>query len=188
MKETSKNEPAAAQAKPLDKFSECHAGILEHLHEFAGLPALLDPAAQARRIAAETKRFFADAILEHHAQEESELFPAVLGSAQPGEERERVHQITDRLTREHRQVEAAWTRIEPLLERIARGRDADLDAAEVASLVKLYEAHARYEEAVFLPLAETILGRDGQHMAALGLALHMRHALPAALARFKHRL
>ena len=28
----------------------------------------------------------------------------------------------------------------------------------------------------FLPLAERILGRNGNHMAALGLALHLRHA------------
>ena len=36
--------------------------------------------------------------------------------------------------------------------------------------------HARYEETVFLPLAERILLRNGDHMEALGLALHLRHA------------
>jgi hypothetical protein len=29
---------------------------------------------------------------------------------------------------------------------------------------------------VFLPVAERILSRNGEHMAALGLALHLRHA------------
>ncbi len=34
---------------------------------------------------------------------------------------------------------------------------------------------ARCEELEFLPLSEQILGRNGNHMAALGLSLHMRH-------------
>jgi hypothetical protein len=41
--------------------------------------------------------------------------------------------------------------------------------------VLAYNAHANYEETEFLPLAETILGRNANHMAALGLSLHMRH-------------
>jgi hypothetical protein len=39
-----------------------------------------------------------------------------------------------------------------------------------------YLVHANFEEQWFLPLAERILGRDGNHMAALGMALHLRHA------------
>jgi len=42
--------------------------------------------------------------------------------------------------------------------------------------VARYSAHAEAEERVFLPLAEKILGRNSNHMAALGLSLHMRHA------------
>ncbi|MEY2688035.1 MAG: hypothetical protein RL375_2233, partial [Pseudomonadota bacterium] len=32
----------------------------------------------------------------------------------------------------------------------------------------------------FLPLSQTILGRNGDHMAALGLSLHTRHAMADA--------
>ena len=53
--------------------------------------------------------------------------------------------------------------------------DGDIDAADLHRLVADYTAHAGYEEVEFLPLAQTILGRDGNHMAALGLSLHMRH-------------
>jgi hypothetical protein len=42
-------------------------------------------------------------------------------------------------------------------------------------LISRYKAHAGLEETVFLPLAEKILGRNSNHMAALGLSLHMRH-------------
>jgi hypothetical protein len=48
----------------------------------------------------------------------------------------------------------------------------------VAELVHSYGNHARFEEEEFLPLSDIILGRDGNHMAALGLALHMRHSQP----------
>ena len=42
-------------------------------------------------------------------------------------------------------------------------------------MVQRYQAHAQLEEQAFLPLAQTILGRNDNHMAALGLTLHMRH-------------
>jgi len=38
-----------------------------------------------------------------------------------------------------------------------------------------YRAHAWFEEQEFLPLSQTILSRNPNHMAALGLSLHMRH-------------
>ena len=91
---------AGSQDAPITNFSQCHVGILSHLSAFGQLPALLAPAAQARQIAADTLRFFRDAVYEHHAEEENELFPAVLGSAQPGVERDEVRAIVDRLTRE----------------------------------------------------------------------------------------
>ena len=58
----------------------------------------------------------------------------------------------------------------------ARGQDSELDANDVHRLVSEYVAHARYEETDFLPAAEAILGRNDNHMAALGLSLHLRHA------------
>lgn len=91
---------------PLTSFYDCHAGFLSRLNAFAGLPALLTPAAQAHTIAQESLHFFSEAIFVHHSEEERELFAAVLASAAPGEERERVQSMVERLTREHRQLEA----------------------------------------------------------------------------------
>jgi hypothetical protein len=173
---------------PIDDFSQCHVGIISHLDALARLPALLEPAAQARRIAAGTVSFFREAVYEHHAQEERELFPAVLSSAVKGDERDRVQAIVERLTREHRQVEAAWSQLEPKLKAVAKGHESDIDVAAVAQLVEAYRAHARYEEEVFLPLSQTILGRNSNHMAALGISLHLRHAVPEALERFGFRI
>jgi hemerythrin-like domain-containing protein len=173
---------------PLDRFSLCHAGILSQLQALDELPALARAAARARRTADEAVRFFHDVIHEHHAQEEQELFPAVLASAVTGDERDGVRRIVEQLTREHREVEAAWAKLEPALKAVAKGREAELDAAAVEALVRRYEAHAAFEEREFLPLSETILGRNSAHLAALGLSLHMRHALPEALKRFPGRI
>lgn len=178
----------ASGHSPIDDFSHCHAGILGHLQALDTLPALLAPAAQARQVAADALGFFRHAVFEHHAEEETELFPAVLASAAAGPERDKVQAIVTELTAEHRQIEAAWSRLEPQLKAVAKGHDADLDGADIAALVHSYRNHARYEEEVFLPLSQAILGRNSNHLAALGMSLHLRHALPQVLERFAGRI
>lgn len=164
--------------EPLNQFAHCHSGILSRLSMLDELPGLLGPAARARMIAEQALSFFREAIFEHHLEEERELFPAVLASAHPGEERERVQSIAERLTREHRVLEGLWKSLEKDLKRVAKGQDTDLDAEEVSALVAAYASHATLEEEEFLPLCQEILGRNGNHMAALGLSLHLRHAPP----------
>ena len=51
-----------------------------------------------------------------------------------------------------------------------------------------YKGHARFEEQSFLPLSKTILGRNGDHLAALGVSMHMRRAMPGLMERFGHRI
>jgi hemerythrin-like domain-containing protein len=174
----------STQLSPVDDFSQCHVGILAHLQALDELPGLLAAAARARSQASTLRGFFEHAVLEHHQQEEEDLFPAVLASAHQGAERELVQAMVLRLTTEHRQIEAAWARLDPALKAAAKGQASQLAAADVHALVEHYQTHAGYEEAHFLPLAKTILGRDDHHMAALGLSLHMRQALPATLQRF----
>jgi hemerythrin-like domain-containing protein len=177
-----------AEHSPIEDFSQCHVGIVAHLQALGELPALLAPAARAREIAADTVAFFREAVYEHHAEEERELFPAVLASAAKGIERDKVQAIVAELTAEHRQVEAAWTQLEPRLKAVAKGHEAKVDGAEITALVQTYLAHARYEEEIFLPLSQTILGRNSNHLAALGISLHMRHAMPEAMQRFAGRI
>ena len=188
MKKPSSPPHATPTETPLDQFSQCHVGILNHLQAFDALPALAESAALARRVASETLALFRDVVYAHHAEEEKELFPAVLSSALPGEEQDHARQIVTRLTREHREIESAFARFEPALKGLAHGKDATFVVENVHTLVNRYRAHAAYEEQEFLPLSQTILMRDSKHMSALGLSLHMRHALPAALARFPGRI
>ena len=160
---------------PIDHFSHCHVGIFSQLSRMGDLPALLAPAAQARKIAAQSLAFFSSAMYEHHSEEEKDLFPAVRSSAHVGEERLRVEALIDQLVADHRALERLWESLEPGLQKVAKGQDTTLDSAALQSMVERYQTHASLEEQQFLPLAEQILGRNSNHMAALGLSLHMRH-------------
>jgi hemerythrin-like domain-containing protein len=178
------NPVPAADDAPVQGFSRCHEGIVAQLKELERLPALAEAAAQARAIAAAIDDFFADVVINHHADEEKDLFPAVIASAADEAEREQVRALAERLTQEHRGIEQAWRALRGDVRALAHGRAASLDAPAVAALVAAYRAHAGFEEESFLPLAARILGRDGRHMAALGISLHARHAMPEVLRRF----
>jgi hemerythrin-like domain-containing protein len=165
----------------LTHFSNCHAGIITHLNTLGKLADLAMVTERARQAANDTCHFFRDVIYSHHADEERVLFDAVLTHALEGDEQARVKAITDHLTCEHRQVESMVSDLTPALTRMAAGKDCQLDVAAIGALVDVYGAHARVEETQFLPLAQTILRRGGQHLAELGLSLHARHvALTAA--------
>jgi hemerythrin-like domain-containing protein len=161
---------------PLTNFSHCHVGILHQMDRLSELPALLGPAALAQKIAAQAVDFFHRGMFAHHEEEERELFPAVLQSAKKGEEHLLVDQLIQTLTQDHRSLEKLWQELEPALKKVAKRQEAQVDAQSIESLVTRYAHHAETEEKLFLPLAEKILGRNSNHMAALGLALHMRHA------------
>lgn len=160
---------------PLDGFSRCHLGILTQLVAAADLPQLIAAGDRARHVASDTVAVFDSSVFEHHRDEENELFPTVLLSAAAGEESDRVALLTRRLAQEHRAIESLWAELKPAIKSVAQGRTAQVDATALALLVRLYTAHALFEEEEFLPLAQRILGRDSRHLAALGIALHMRH-------------
>jgi hemerythrin-like domain-containing protein len=162
---------------PITSFTRCHLDIVSQLEVTARLPELVDSANRSRQVATQTLDLFRQTLMPHHAEEEAELFPAVLRACN-GPERERVQPIVDRLTSEHRAVEALWKQIEPAVRAAARGTAPEVDAESMEEIVRRVLLHARYEETVFLPLAERILLRNGDHMEALGLALHLRNAPP----------
>ena len=162
----------------VDQFSHAHAGIAMQLDRLSTLPALLAPARTAQETARLAVEFFRVVVFEHHREEEEALFPAVLGSAQTGEERREVHILVESLTMEHRLMEGIWRQLAPELKQIAKGTGFHINAPLLADLVSRYRTHAQTEETRFLPLAESVLKRNGNPMAALGLSVHMRHQPP----------
>ena len=160
---------------PLSNFSHCHIGILHHFDHLSELLQVMSDTEAAKKIAKEALDYFHLGMKAHHQEEERELFPAVLSSVLGGEERALVVQLIEKLTQEHRSLESAWKQLEPGLQEIIKGHANTLDHVHFKLLISRYKAHAGSEETVFLPLAEKILGRNSNHMAALGLSLHMRH-------------
>ena len=82
---------------PISHFSNCLTGILAQLARLGDLPVLLGPATQARKIASESLAFFNEALLNHHTEQEWDLFPAVSKSAQDGAERLKVGGLVEQL-------------------------------------------------------------------------------------------
>lgn len=166
----------AHQHTPVDDFSDCHAGIIGILKKMDHLPEQVAAAKAARETAQAVLKMFEEVVINHHYEEEHDLFPAVLASSLPGAERDRVAGMIQQLTQEHRAVEAAWGKLKPQVKAAAKGAEAQFEEQDVKNLVAHYLAHAGFEEQQFLPLSQEILGRNSNHLAALGVSLHMRHA------------
>ena len=164
-----------AEHDPLNQFSGAHADILGRFERLGELPGMLAAgrAADAQALAADIEKFFREAVLGHHEDEEKELFREMKRAARAGDEAGLVDSLIARLVSEHRALEGLWKRIEGDMHRLAKGKPAQLDTAAVSELSAGYLAHARFEETVVLPLAAKMLSLGDK--AALDLSLHLRH-------------
>ncbi len=161
---------------PLNEFSGCHEGIIDNFNQLKDLLDLVQESpgsGEIRRIARKLVSFFRDVVLTHHAEEEQELFTAVMEAAADENEASEARGQIKRLVAEHRELEAMWGQIEPAIKQLAKGKSADIDFDTAALLAEKYLAHARFEEDVFLPLSARMLSKND--LSALGLSLHMRH-------------
>lgn len=180
-----KKASSMVENDPLGEFSQCHEGIFRKLLTLEEFSAIFPAIARARQIAEEIVPFFNGVVLDHHTEEEQDLFPLVLKNAQAGEERDTVQKLIDKLTSEHRAIEAIWRTVEPKLASLNNGKIKDAEVVDIPRLVQLYQAHAKFEEAVFLPLSAEILRRTSSELASLGLSLHTRHVFRAARQGFR---
>jgi hypothetical protein len=178
MNATSAFESATAPLSPQDRLARSHASIIARLDEAVHLPELLAQANRARQLASGTLALFEGLVLPHHADEEGELFPAVLGSAANGEESEWAEDMARQLTQEHRDIESLWRRIKPALREAAHGRPAALDAGELEQLILAYTAHAMFEEQEYLARAQQIVARARNRLAAMTGSSHVRNRPP----------
>ena len=165
---------------PVNEFHGAHGHIIDGLHSLGKLPELAAALERARLVATATLTLFDKVVHEHHADEEQELFVHVRKSCKDIREGHRVEELVARLAADHRRIEKMWLKLRPAVAMTAQGKVHGVpDFREaVATLVEIYLEHAQLEEQVFLPLADAILTRDGNHMAALDVALHLRHAPP----------
>ena len=183
--------PAASTEAPLEMLAACHIRIERQCNTLRRLAAHLaehgvdEP---ARSAAAGVLRYFDTAAPQHHADEEQDLFPALLESM-AGSDPVCLKGMTQGLRDEHRELETAWARLRPRLQAIAGAAhengnagatapDASsaLPAADVEAFAALYERHIRFEEDELLPMAARLLGDE--ELACIGRAMRERRGIP----------
>lgn len=171
--------PSASFEAPLEMLAACHHRVE---NQCATLRRLVPHLAQhgaddaARSAAAAVLRYFDTAGRDHHADEESDLFPALIESM-AGSDAVCLHDLVDALCADHRQLEAHWHRVRVALQAIAAGQSAALASGDIEPLVTLYERHIEREEKELLPMAARLLSDDA--LADVGRAMRERRGIAA---------
>ncbi|CAD5366346.1 Cation-binding protein [Rubrivivax sp. A210] len=128
--------------------------------------------AEACEAARALVKHFDEASTLHHADEELDLFPALVESMS-GSDAACLRELVEALTREHREMEAMWRRLRPALQAVAEGEARPLAPAEVEPLLVLYARHIAREESELLPLAARLI--DDQALERMDRTMRARH-------------
>ena len=168
------SSPAAGPEAPLDMLAACHTRVEKQCQTLTRLEPHLTAHgsdAAAREAASAVMRYFDTAARHHHADEEQDLFPALL-EAMAGSDAVCIQDLTRALVTEHRQLEARWSALREKLDAIADGEVVALTPEEVADFVAGYRAHIHKEDTELLPMAARLLG-DAQ-LQHIGQAMRAR--------------
>jgi len=173
--------PAAGFEAPLEMLAACHGRIGQQCETLRRLVAHLAaqgsgalPDEQARSAAANVMRYFDTAAPQHHADEDEDLFPALL-EAMAGSDAVCIRDLTERLAGEHEALELAWERLRVKLAVIAAGGAGPLTQADVERFIGLYASHIEMEEHELLPMAARLLS-DAQ-LDEIGRAMRARRGV-----------
>jgi hemerythrin-like domain-containing protein len=174
---------AAGFDEPLALLHGCHERIGQRcrlLLRLADHVVVRGTDADSRNAAAGLLRYFADAGVKHHEDEERDLFPALLDAAPPAE-RAPLRELVDTLVADHREMAAAWAEVERILAALAEGRETPLPRGLAERFESLYSAHIAREEAQLLPTARRLV--DAPALARLGEAMAARRGVKRNSAR-----
>jgi hemerythrin-like domain-containing protein len=169
--------PSAGFEAPLEMLAACHSRIqrqCDTLRRLVTHVAAQGADAQAVEAAQAVMRYFDHAALDHHADEEQDLFPALLESM-AGSDAVCLRELVEQLTQQHRELEALWQTLRRVLVRIGAGEAAALDAALVQRLVTAYEQHLAREDAELLPMAARLIG--DAPLQQIGRAMRLRRGI-----------
>lgn len=169
--------PSAGFEVPLEMLRACHSRIENQCATLRRLvPHLARYGADndARVAAAGVMRYFDTAARDHHADEEIDLFPALIESM-AGSDAVCLRELTAGLAADHRALEAAWQRVRASLERIVAGGAAALHGADVHTLVDMYERHIEREESELLPMTSRLL--SDEQLEHVGRAMRERRGV-----------
>ena len=169
--------PTAGFEVPLEMLSACHGRIERQCATLRRLvPYLAKHGAvfEARSAAANVMRYFDTSAGHHHADEEEDLFPALIESM-AGSDPVCLRELIAVFTAEHRELEAHWQDIRAVLERVVAGGNVPLSSQAVEAFVSLYERHTEREENELLPMAARLLSDD--ELDRVGRAMRERRGI-----------
>ena len=173
--------PAAGFEVPLEMLSACHRRIEQQCSTLRRLVPHLAARGnddEARAAAASVIRYFETAAKDHHADEEEDLFPALMEST-AGSDAVFLRELTQGLAAEHRELGSRWLYLRSALERVVANQSASLKASEVEAFVGLYEHHIEREEAELLSMAARLL--SGVELDRIGRAMRERRGIDSKL-------
>ncbi len=159
--------------EPIAMLEACHGRIEAQLETLEKLVAHLQTQggdAEARDAARFVMRYFDTSGVDHHRDEDEDLFP-LLRRLACELERAEISAVINELEGDHRTMELQWSRLRERLARIAEGKGADLASTDIAGFAWLYRRHIERESAAVLPFARQVLdegerARLGERMAA----------------------
>jgi hemerythrin-like domain-containing protein len=169
--------PAAGFEVPLEMLSACHSRIelmCSTLRRLVPHLTARGADAEARTAAANVMRYFDTSARHHHADEEQDLFPALIESM-AGSDAVCLRELTESLAAEHRELETRWRLVRAVLERVAAGEGASLGSEDVEALSGLYERHIDREECELLPVAARLL--SDEELDRVGRAMRERRGV-----------
>lgn len=129
---------------------------------------------EARSAAACVMRCFDTAARDHYADEEQDLFPALIESM-AGSDAVCLRELTAGLAAEHRELEARWQRVRAALGRVVAGDSVSIEAASVQMLVGLCLRHIERVESELLPMAARLL--SDEDLDRVGRAMRERRGI-----------
>lgn len=171
------SSPTASTEAPLEMLAACHHRIERQCSTLKRLAPHLrrhGSDEQARAAAAAIMRYFDTSAIQHHADEEVDLFPALVESM-AGSDAVCIRELTDGLSADHRKLEAGWRRLRQTLSRISEGQPALLPDEDIDAFTGLYERHMKREEDELLPMAARLLGDDA--IDQIGRAMRKRRGI-----------
>jgi len=166
--------PAVGFEVPLEMLAACHQRVQAQcalLHRLVIHLGAHGTDRQARDAADTVMRYFDTSARHHHADEEVDLFPALIESM-AGSDAVCLNELIDSLRADHRELEHRWRHLRRTLEQVADGTATALSADEVQAFTGLYERHIAREESELLPMAKRLLG-DAE-LDRIGLAMRAR--------------
>jgi hemerythrin-like domain-containing protein len=169
--------PGAGFEAPLEMLFACHHRVERQCATLRRLVAHLATHgvdAEAGAAAHAVLRYFDTSARDHHADEERDLFPALLESM-AGSDAVCIRELIVALSADHRVLERHWQGLRPKLAKIAAVEPQTLLADDVLPLTTLYEQHVAREEAELLPMAARLLSDSA--LVSIGAAMRERRGI-----------